>query len=72
MAAAKDKWWFNLSTKTVERGRQSGWRTRIGPYDTREEAQAALESAAERTAYWDEQEKREREEEDLWGEESEE
>lgn len=67
MAAAKDKWWYNLSTGKVEKGHLSGWLSRVGPYDTREEAQAALELAAERTREWDEQDEREREEEDFWG-----
>ncbi|HLS04062.1 MAG TPA: hypothetical protein VK030_04810 [Actinomycetales bacterium] len=66
MAAAKDKWWFNLSTGHVEQGRRSALSNRVGPYDTKQEAQAALELAAERTAYWDEQEEKERREEDPW------
>lgn len=66
MAAGKAKWWYNLSTGKVERGRQSALRARIGPYDTREEAQAALEQAADQTAYWDDVEEQEREEEDFW------
>ncbi len=66
MAAAKDKWWFNLTTRTVEQGRQSALRSRVGPFDTREEAQAALELAAERTAHWDEEEEKERKEQAFW------
>lgn len=68
MAAAKHKWWYNLNTGKVEQGRQSLLRSRVGPYDTREEAQAALELAAEQTEYWDEKDERERKEDDFWGE----
>lgn len=70
MAAAKDKWWFNLATRKVEQGRQSALRSRVGPFDTEEEAQAALELAAQRTARWDEEEERERKAEEFWGEDS--
>jgi len=70
MAAAKHKWWYNLATGKVEQGRQSSMRSRVGPYDTEQEAREALELAAQRTEYWDEQEERERKEDDFWGDEN--
>jgi hypothetical protein len=46
-------YYFNIRTKMVEHGRQSAWEHLMGPYDTREEAEIALEIAAARTADWD-------------------
>lgn len=66
MASGKQKWWYNLSTGEVEHGAVSGWLSRVGPFDTEQEARSALELAAARTKYWDEQEEREREEDDFW------
>ena len=47
-------YYFNIRTKMVEHGKQSPWEHLMGPYDTREEAEIALEIAAARTADWDE------------------
>ncbi len=44
---------FNIRTKMVEHGRKSPWEHLMGPYDTREEAERALEIAQARTANWD-------------------
>lgn len=52
-APAGEKFWFNTKTRQVERGRQSAWDNRMGPYDTEEEARHALDAAAERSAEWD-------------------
>lgn len=49
-------WWFNLKTQTVEYGRQSHAKDRMGPYATQEEAKRALEIAQERTKQWLEEE----------------
>lgn len=48
----KPEFWFNLQTKQVEVGKQSAASHRMGPFATREEAQAALAKAAERAAKW--------------------
>ena len=42
------KYYYNLETRQVEQGKVSSYDNRIGPYDTREEAEHALEIARER------------------------
>ena len=42
------KYYYNLETRQVEQGKISSFDNRIGPYDTREEADHALEIAKER------------------------
>ena len=42
------KYYYNLETRQVEQGKVSSFDNRIGPYDTREEAEHALEIARER------------------------
>ena len=49
-------YYFNIRTKMVEHGRQSAWEHLMGPYETHEEAERALETAQARTAAWDEDE----------------
>ncbi len=56
MGGMSDQFWFNMSTSTVEVGRRSDHSQLLGPYPTREEAQAALETAAARTEAWDAEE----------------
>jgi hypothetical protein len=60
--ASDDQWWFDLKTKTAvsEPKNKSKVTDRLGPYDSREEAEHALERVEERNAAWDE--------EDEWGE----
>lgn len=53
----EDGFYYNLRSGEVERGQQSLWTDRIGPYPTREAAQQALETARRRTAEWDEQDR---------------
>lgn len=53
-----DEFFFNLDTGEVEQGRVSAWDRRMGPYPTREAAQAALEKAHARTEAWDEADRR--------------
>lgn len=55
------EYWYNTETGQVEEGRQSSWVSRMGPYPTREAAQAALDRAAGRTDAWDEEDRRWRE-----------
>lgn len=42
------KYYYNLETRQVEQGKVSSYDNRIGPYDTREEAEHTLEIARER------------------------
>lgn len=63
MSTSDDRWYFDLSTGEVTRGKQSRWDTRMGPYDTEAEARDALKVARERTKAADAAE----EEEDDWG-----
>ncbi|WP_454300605.1 SPOR domain-containing protein [Salana multivorans] len=51
-------YYYNLTTGEVERGQQSTWTERIGPYPTREAAQRALDTARRRTEAWDEEDRR--------------
>lgn len=64
MAVADEKWYFNPGTGDVAQGKIGSWDTRMGPYDTREEAARALEIAQARTAAADAAEAGE----DDWGE----
>lgn len=49
------KWWFNLMTKQVEEGPGAPNSERLGPFDTKEEAELALEKARLRNEEWDAQ-----------------
>jgi hypothetical protein len=53
MSDDDDQWWFCLKHKAVEHGSECANVERLGPYATREEAEAALATAAERTEAWD-------------------
>lgn len=50
-------YWFNTRTRQVEEGHQSDWTDLLGPYDTREQAERALDTARQRTEQWDAQER---------------
>ncbi len=52
------EFYYNLETHEVEEGLVSDWTRRIGPYPTREDAEHALETAARRSAAWDEADRR--------------
>lgn len=54
-APQDEEYWYNTKTQQVEKGRQSSWENRMGPYDTEGEARAALDTAAERSAQWDDE-----------------
>lgn len=43
-----DKWWFDTETGEVSQGKSSGWESRMGPYDSQEEASQALSKARAR------------------------
>ncbi len=51
-------YWYNVDTKSVETDENRSQNANVmGPYDTQEEAAAALETAARRTAEWDEEDR---------------
>ncbi|MCL3860693.1 SPOR domain-containing protein [Actinotalea sp. K2] len=54
-------YYFDPTTGEVTQGKARSWTGRMGPYATREEAQRALEKAADRTDAWDEADRRWRE-----------
>ncbi|MFT3942939.1 MAG: hypothetical protein QM705_03835 [Ancrocorticia sp.] len=64
------EYYLNTRTGEVEKGKRSGWRDRMGPYASAEEAARAFEIARERNAASDTAEKRWREEwdekDDFW------
>ncbi|MBN9643024.1 SPOR domain-containing protein [Corynebacterium mendelii] len=57
-----DKWYYNLDTGEVMQGKQIGWFDRMGPYDSKEEAENALEIAHQRAREADEYDR----EDDTW------
>lgn len=54
MATDDQKWYFNSETQEVSQGKKSSWLNRMGPYDSKEEAEHALERAHERNQEADE------------------
>lgn len=46
------KWWFNTKTGDVEFGKLSSAPNRLGPFESKEEAQRAELIVAERAARW--------------------
>jgi SPOR domain len=48
------QFWYNVNTHEIEQDAQSGWRELIGPYNTREEAAAALAKVQQRNEAWEE------------------
>ncbi|MGO3833890.1 MAG: methionine aminopeptidase [Microbacteriaceae bacterium] len=55
----EERYWFNVKTGEVEVGKQSLSIDRLGPFETREEAQRATEILEERARKWAEEEARE-------------
>ncbi|WP_154794565.1 SPOR domain-containing protein [Occultella kanbiaonis] len=49
--------YYNLETGAVEEGLVSDWTSRMGPYATREEAAKALETARNRNAKWEDEDR---------------
>lgn len=51
--------WYNVNTRQVEPDEtKSAGDNLMGPYDTREEAQRALQTAREKTEAWDEEDRK--------------
>lgn len=46
------KYWYNVKTGQVEQGFRSPAPSRVGPFDTHEEAEHALEKLRENSARW--------------------
>lgn len=63
MTPEDEKWYFDPKTGRVTQGKEGAWDDRMGPYDTREEAAYALETAAARRAAADAEDAAE----DDWG-----
>lgn len=55
--AQSPEFYYNLTTRQVEEGKQSAAPDRMGPYATRAEAEQALERAKERNEAADEAER---------------
>ena len=55
-----ERWYYNVDKRQVERGpAKRGWLdNRIGPYDTREEAERGLDELHRRNAEMDEEDRR--------------
>lgn len=47
------EYWFNVRTHEVEVDAQSDWSQLIGPYETRAEAEKALEKVEQRNKAWE-------------------
>lgn len=47
------QYWYNVNTKTIEKGAQSDWSQLLGPYDSEAEARTALEKVQARNEAWD-------------------
>ena len=60
-------WWWCLEHKSVEESLGCGSTSRIGPYDTREQAAGALKRIADREV---EQEQKDKATEAKWGKKS--
>ncbi|KQR54434.1 methionine aminopeptidase [Leifsonia sp. Leaf336] len=52
---AEHKYWYNMKTGQVEQGFLSPAPDRVGPFDTRAEAENALEKLRENSAKWAEE-----------------
>ena len=50
-----EKWYYDTAKGEAVQGKVTNWDDRMGPYDTRAEAEAALEKAKARNAEWDAQ-----------------
>ena len=51
-----ERWWFNLKTQTSEFGRFVDSANRVGPFDTKDEADRALQTLKLRSQQWAEEE----------------
>jgi hypothetical protein len=56
----KTEFWFNTKTSLVEEGKQALALHRIGPFNTRVEAENALQTLKARSDAWTEEDEQER------------
>ncbi len=52
---ADQQWWYNLSTGLVEQGMQSISTDRVGPFNTKLEAENAMTTLHENALRWEEE-----------------
>lgn len=50
------QYWYNVATKSVEKGPQSDWSQLLGPYNSAAEAETAMSKVQARNEAWDEDE----------------
>lgn len=50
-----EKWYYDTEKGQAVQGKVTNWDTRMGPYDSRAEAEAALDRARARNEEWDAQ-----------------
>lgn len=63
MANSNEQWFFDQTTGEVTEGKVTGWKNRMGPYDSKELAENAFEIAKKRNDAADQAE----DEDDDWG-----
>ena len=63
MATSNEQWFFDPTTGEVTEGKVTGWKNRMGPYDSKELAENAFEIAKKRNDAADQAE----DEDDDWG-----
>jgi hypothetical protein len=56
----KTEYWFNTKTLSVEVGKQAIALYRIGPFETREDAENALEILKSRSKTWSEEDEQDK------------
>jgi hypothetical protein len=54
-ADIEHKWWYNMNTGEVEQGFAWPAPQRVGPFNTRQDAEHALEKLRENSAKWAEE-----------------
>ena len=57
----KTEYWFNTKTMSVEVGKQALALYRIGPFETREDAENAFEILKSRSKTWSEEDEQDKE-----------
>lgn len=58
LSVGGEHWWYCLNHGCVERGAGCANADRLGPFDSREEAARALETAKARNDAWDREDER--------------
>ncbi|MCT1710754.1 SPOR domain-containing protein [Dietzia cinnamea] len=50
---SEEQWYYDIATGQALQGKVTNWDSRMGPYATRAEAEAALAKARARNEAWD-------------------